>query len=100
MTTKTRSLSYPDVPSVGEVVPGYEFGVWFAYVVRKGTPADIIALLNREFNAALAEPKVTSGLAVLDSSPMPMTPGELNQFLIAETAKWNKVIKAANIKAD
>ena len=100
VTTKTRSLSYPDVPSVGEVVPGYEFGVWFAYVVRKGTPADIIALLNREFNAALAEPKVTSGLAVLDSSPMPMTPGELNQFLIAETAKWNKVIKAANIKAD
>ena len=98
VTTATRSKTYPDVPAVMELVPGFEFGEWFAYVVRKGTSKEIITRLNETINESLRDPKVIAGIAVLDGEPMPLSPAELNEFLAVETAKWDKVIKAANIK--
>ena len=66
----------------------------------RGTPAEIISKLNKEINAALADPKIKARLADLGAVPMPMTPAEFGKFIAAETEKWAKVIKAANIKPE
>jgi tripartite-type tricarboxylate transporter receptor subunit TctC len=100
VTTAARSPALPDVPTVAQSVPGFEASTWQGIGAPGGTPADIIMLLNKDINAALADPKIDARLADLGSVPAPMMPGDFRKFIVTETEKWAKVIKAANIKAD
>ena len=100
VTTANRWETLPDVPAIGEVVPGYEASVWNGVAAPRGTPQDIIETLNREINACLADPQVKERLIGLGSVPMPMSPAEFKRLLIDDTEKWAKVIRAANIKPE
>ena len=100
VSTASRSAVLPDIPTVGEFVPGYEASAWFGVGAPKNTPTDIIDKLNREINAGLANPKMKERLADLGGIPMPMTPVEFGKLIADETEKWSKVVKAAHIKAE
>ena len=100
VTTETRSEALPDVPTVGEFLPGYEASGWNGVGVPKGTPAEIIDKLNREINTALADPKIKARLADLGAIVFANTPAEFGKFIADETEKWGKVVRAANIKAE
>jgi tripartite-type tricarboxylate transporter receptor subunit TctC len=100
VTTAQRLDALPDVPTVGELVPGYSAIGWFGLSAPKGTPADIVGRLNQATNAALADPKLKARLADLGVEPMPMTPAEFGKFVAEDFEKWAKVIKTAGIKAD
>jgi tripartite-type tricarboxylate transporter receptor subunit TctC len=100
VTTAKRSEALPDAPTVGDFVPGFEASTWQGIGAPKNTPAEIVAKLNTEINAALADPKIKARLANLGSVPTPMSPVEFESFIVAETEKWGKVIRAANIKPD
>jgi tripartite-type tricarboxylate transporter receptor subunit TctC len=94
-----RSHALPDVPTLGEFLPSFEASGWQGLGAPKNTAPAIIDKLNREIDAALADPNFQTRLADLASSPMPMTPAEFGKFIADETEKWGKVIRAANIKA-
>jgi tripartite-type tricarboxylate transporter receptor subunit TctC len=100
VTTEERSKVLPDVPAVGEVVPGYEASTWYGIVAPKGTPTEIVDKLNKEVNAALADPKVLARIAALGGVPMVGTPASFAKFIADETAKWAEVVKKAGIKAN
>jgi tripartite-type tricarboxylate transporter receptor subunit TctC len=100
MTSAKRSPTLPDVPTVAEFVPGYEAIATDGLGVPKGTPAEIVTLLNQTVNAALADPKIKARLESLGGMPNPMSPEQFKGFIAAETAKWAKVLKFANIKLD
>jgi tripartite-type tricarboxylate transporter receptor subunit TctC len=100
ITTATRSAALPDIPTVGEFVPGYEVNVWFGVGAPKGTPAEVIDKLNKEINAGLADPKIEARLEDLGGIPMPMTPDEFGKMIAEDTEKWAKVIRAVNIKPE
>jgi tripartite-type tricarboxylate transporter receptor subunit TctC len=100
VTTATRLAAFPDVPTVGETVSGYEANGWSGVAVRKGTPSDVIDRLNREIDAGLANPTVKAQLEETGSVPMSLTPAEFGALLSTETEKWGKVIRAANIKPE
>jgi tripartite-type tricarboxylate transporter receptor subunit TctC len=99
VTSTVRSEALPDLPTIGEVLPGYEVIFVAALGAPRNTPAEIVERLNREINAALADPGVKARLADLGNEPMPMTPAGFGKFIADETEKWGKVIRAANIKA-
>jgi tripartite-type tricarboxylate transporter receptor subunit TctC len=98
VTSAKRSGALPDVPTVGESVPGFEATTWQGIGAPKNTPADIVGKLNQEINAALAEPVIKTRLATLGSVPAPMSPANFENLIVAETKKWAKVIREANIK--
>jgi tripartite-type tricarboxylate transporter receptor subunit TctC len=98
VTTATRSEALPDVPTVGEFVPGYEASSWYGVGAPKTTPADIIDKLNKEINAALAEPKMKARLAELGATALVGSRADFGKLIADETQKWGKVIRAANIK--
>jgi tripartite-type tricarboxylate transporter receptor subunit TctC len=100
VTSATRWAALPDIPTVGEFVPGYEAIGWFGLGAPKNTPAKIIDTLNREINAGLADPTMKARIADLGGSPMPMTPTDFGKFIADETEKWREVIQVANIKAE
>ena len=100
VTSATRSAALPDVPTVGEFVPGYEATAWFGIGAPKNTPADIIAKLNGEINAGLADAKIKERLADMGGEPMPMSTADFAKFIVDETEKWGKVVRAAGIKAE
>jgi tripartite-type tricarboxylate transporter receptor subunit TctC len=100
VTTATRLDALPDVPSVGEFLPGYEASGWQGVGAPKGTPGEIVDLLNKEINAGLADPATKARLADLGGVPMPMTPAEFGKFIADETEKWGKVVKLAGIKPE
>jgi tripartite-type tricarboxylate transporter receptor subunit TctC len=100
VTTTTRLEALPDVPTVAETAPGYEVLAWTGIGVPRGTPPAVIEKLNREINAGLANPDIKARLADLTTMPMVFTPAEFGAYLAAETEKWGKVIRAANIKAE
>jgi tripartite-type tricarboxylate transporter receptor subunit TctC len=100
VTTATRSDALPDIPTVGEFLPGYEVSNWYGLAVPRATAAEIVEKLNKEINAGLAEPKMKARLADLGGVPMPMSPAEFGKLIADETEKWGKVVRAANIKAD
>ena len=100
VTTASRSAALPDIPTVGEFVPGYEASAWYGVGAPKITPTEIIGRLNKEINAVLADPKIKDQLADLGFIPMPMAPAEFGKLIADETEKWAKVIRAANIKAE
>jgi tripartite-type tricarboxylate transporter receptor subunit TctC len=98
VTTSTRSVALPDIPTVGEFVPGYEAIIWYGLGMPMNTPAAIIDKLNKEINAALADPKLKARIADLGGVPMSMTTAEFDKFIAAETEKWGEVIRAGHIK--
>jgi tripartite-type tricarboxylate transporter receptor subunit TctC len=100
VTSATRAAALPDVPTVGEFVPGYEASQWFGVGAPKNTPGEIIDKLNRELNASLTDPKKQARIADLGGVPMPMTPDAFGKFIAEETEKWGKVIRTAGIKAE
>jgi tripartite-type tricarboxylate transporter receptor subunit TctC len=100
VTTSSRSDALPDLPTVGEFVPGYEASPWWGVGVPKDTPADIVEKLNKEINAALADPKMKARLAELGATPVTGSPADFGRLIADETEKWAKVVKFAGIKAD
>src|SRR5262245_40602874 len=100
VTTATRSDALPDIPTVGEFVPGYEASNWYGVGTPKNTPADIVDKLNKEINAGLADPKIKARLAVLGVTPLVVSPADFGKLIADETEKWGKVVRAANIKAE
>ena len=97
VTTATRSATLPDVPTIGESVPGFEASTWQGIGAPKNTPAEIVERLNKEINAALADPTIKARLADLGSMPTPMSSGDFQKYIVEETEKWGKVIRDAKI---
>ncbi len=100
VATPTRSQVLPDIPTLGEFVPGYEASGWQGIGAPRNTPIDIIDKLNREINAGIADPKLKARLADLGSTPLAGSPADFGKFIADETEKWSKVIQTANIKAE
>jgi tripartite-type tricarboxylate transporter receptor subunit TctC len=100
VTTATRLEVLPNVPTLGEFVPGYEAVLWQGIGAPKNTPTEIVEKLNKEINAALADPKMKARFADLGSVVLPGSPGDFGKLIADETAKWGKVIRAANIKLE
>ena len=100
VTGAKRVAAIPDVPTIGETVPGYEVSIWYVMAAPRRTPPEIVETLNQAVNAVLADPKLQARLAELGGEPMPMTPAEFGKLVAEETEKWAKVIRAANIKAE
>ena len=98
VTATTRSEVLPDIPTVGEFVPGYQATGWGGLGAPRNTPIEIVDKLNKEINAGLAHPAIKARIAELGSVPMPMTSAEFGKFIVEETEKWAKVIKFAGIK--
>jgi len=100
VTTATRLEVLPDVPTVGEFVPGFETSAWGGIGAPKGTPTEIIAKLNTEINAALADPTMKARIDGLGGRVFALSPAEYKKLLAAETDKWAKVIKSSNARPD
>ena len=100
MTSAKRSDALPELPTIGEYVPGYEMSAWFGVGVPKGTPAEVIDKINKEINAGLADPKMKERFTDLGGIAIGGSPADFGALIADETAKWAKVIRAANIKAD
>ena len=98
VTTASRQEALPDIPTVAEFVPGYEASAWYGIGAPDNTPVEISDRINKAIIADLADPKTKAQLADIGAEPMPMTPAEFGKFIAAETEKWGKVIRAANIK--
>jgi tripartite-type tricarboxylate transporter receptor subunit TctC len=100
VTTAVRSEALPDVPTVAETVPGYEASAYYGMSAPKGTPSEIIERLNKEINAALADPKVKARLAELGGMLIPGTPADFGKLVAGETDKWAKVIKTGGVSLE
>jgi tripartite-type tricarboxylate transporter receptor subunit TctC len=100
VTTATRWQGLPDLPTVGDFLPGYEASGWQGIGAPKNTPPQIIDKLNQEINAGLADPKLTARLADLGGTVLAGSPADFGKFIADEAEKWGKVIRAANVKAE
>ena len=100
VTTASRSEALPDIPTMGDFVPGFEIIFWYGIGAPKNTPAEIIDKLNREINAGLADPRRKARLADLGTAPLPMTPAEFGKLVAEDTEKWAKVVKFSGAKPD
>jgi tripartite-type tricarboxylate transporter receptor subunit TctC len=98
VTSARRLETLPDIPTVGETVPGYEASQWYGIGVPKATPAPIVDLLNKEINAFLADPKMKSKLVDLGGTELPGSSAQFAKMIADETEKWSKVVKFANVK--
>ena len=97
VTTAQRSDALPGVPTVAETVPGYEASAFFGMSVPKGTPDEVTGILNREINAALADPGMKAKLAELGGIPIASSPADFGRVVSEETEKWAKVIKSGGV---
>jgi tripartite-type tricarboxylate transporter receptor subunit TctC len=100
VTTTARATALPDVPTVSEFMPGFDAGDVLGVGAPRDTPAEIVDKLNKEVNAALADPKMKARFADLGGTPLALTPAEYGKLLADETEKWGKVIRSANIKSE
>jgi tripartite-type tricarboxylate transporter receptor subunit TctC len=100
VTTTARSPQLPDVPTLAETVPGYEASALFGMGAPKKTPPEIIAKLNKEINAVLAEPGIKAKLVDLGGEPLIGSPEDFGKMIVAETEKWEKVVKAAGVHVE
>lgn len=100
VTTAKRSEELPDVPTVGETVSGYEASAFFGFGVPHGTPKEIVDLLNKEINLALKDPTLLGKLKDLGGTPIPGSAADFGKLVADETAKWEKVVHAANLSID
>jgi tripartite-type tricarboxylate transporter receptor subunit TctC len=96
----TRSEALPDIPTMAEFLPDYEASGWFGIGAPKNTPAEIVAKLNEEINAALANPKIKTRLTDLGCTPLVGSPADFGKLIADETEKWGKVVRAASIKPE
>jgi tripartite-type tricarboxylate transporter receptor subunit TctC len=97
LTTASRADVLRDLPLLSDFVPGYEASQWYGIAAPQRTPAEIVDLLNREINAAFADPKMQARFADIGGEPLPGSPAEFRKLIAQETEKWAKVIKFANI---
>jgi tripartite-type tricarboxylate transporter receptor subunit TctC len=100
VTTAMRSEALPNIPTVADFVPGYEASAFFGIGAPKNTPTEIVEKLNKEINAALADPTIKARLAELGGTVLAGSPDNFGKLIAEETEKWGKVIRAANIKAE
>jgi tripartite-type tricarboxylate transporter receptor subunit TctC len=100
VTSATRSDLLPDVPAMVQFIAGYQATLWDGIGAPKNTPVDIVDRLNKEINAVLADPKMTTSLADIGAVAMPMSAGEFGKLVADETEKWSNVIRSANIKVE
>jgi tripartite-type tricarboxylate transporter receptor subunit TctC len=100
VSTAMRVETLPDVPTVGDFLPGYEASDWYGICAPKGTPAEIIVKLNTEINAGLADPKLKARLADLGGIMLAGSPAEFGKLIADETDKWGKVVRAAHMKPE
>jgi tripartite-type tricarboxylate transporter receptor subunit TctC len=100
VTTAIRSEALPEIPTMGEFVAGYEASGWFGVGAPKATPVEIVDNLNKQINAALADPKIKARLSDLGGTVLSLSPSNFGKLIADETEKWGKVIRAAGIKAD
>jgi tripartite-type tricarboxylate transporter receptor subunit TctC len=100
VTTASRSDALPDIPTVGDFIPGYEASTWCGIGAPKGTPAEVIDKLNKEINAGLVDPKVKARLANMGSTALPGSPADFGKLIAEETEKWAKVVKLSGAKPD
>ena len=100
VTSAMRWEAMPDLPTVGEFVPGYEISLWYGVGAPKGTPTEVIDKLNREINEILTDPKAKARLADLGGTVLAGSPADFGKLIAEETDKWAKVIKSAGIKLE
>jgi tripartite-type tricarboxylate transporter receptor subunit TctC len=100
VTTTTRAAVLPDVPTLGEFIPGFEASQWIGLVGPKGTPPEIVKTLNATINAGLADPKLKARFADLGGTVLPGSPDDFGKLIRDETEKWGKVIRQAKIKVE
>lgn len=100
VTTATRAEVMPELPPVADVVPGYETSQWYGLCAPKAVPEEIVARLNQEINAAIADPGLRKRLEALGGEPLPGTPADFGRLIAAETEKWARVVAAAGLKAE
>src|SRR5262245_33819581 len=100
VTTEAACEVLPGIPTVASFVPGFEASAWFGIGAPRGTPADVIHKLNREINAALADPKIKAQFAALAGAVLPGSPADFEKLIAAETEKWGKVVRASGARAE
>jgi tripartite-type tricarboxylate transporter receptor subunit TctC len=100
VTTAARADDLPETPPVGDFVPGYEASQWYGIAAPKKLPAEIVDKLNKEINAAIANPGMKARLAAIGGAPLPGSPAEFGKLVAEETEKWGKVVRAAGIKPE
>jgi len=100
VTTSTRFEGAPNIPTIGEVVPGYEASLWYGVAAHKNVPAEIVNRLSKEIGAALNDPKMRSRIADLGGSPLLGSPTDFGKLIASDADKWGKVVRAANIKPE
>jgi tripartite-type tricarboxylate transporter receptor subunit TctC len=100
VSTAMRAEALPDLPTVGDFLPGYEASDWYGICAPKGTPAEIVVKINAEINAGLADPRLKARLADLGGTPLPGSPAEFGKLIADETEKWGKVVRAAHMKPE
>jgi tripartite-type tricarboxylate transporter receptor subunit TctC len=100
VTTSARAEALPEVPTVADFVPGYESSQWYGVGAPKNTPVEIVEKLNKEINAALADPKMKARFADLGGTVLPGSPADFGKLIADETEKWGKVVKFAGIRPE
>jgi tripartite-type tricarboxylate transporter receptor subunit TctC len=100
VTSAARAEVLPELPTVADFVPGYEASQWYGLAAPKNTPAEIVGRLNKEINAAIADPGMKARLAAIGGEPLPGSPAEFGRLIAEETEKWGKVVRAAGIKPE
>ncbi len=98
VSTVDRSPVFPELPSISDFLPGYESSVWFGIAARRQTPAEIVELLNKEINAGLVDPALSARINEVGGMPLKGSSADFAKLLIGDSAKWSRVMKAANIK--
>jgi tripartite-type tricarboxylate transporter receptor subunit TctC len=100
VTTATRMPDLPEVPTVADTVAGYEASQWYGFAAPKNTPAEIVDKLNKEINAAIADPGMKAKLAAIGGDPMPGPAADFGRLIADETEKWGKVVRAGGLKPE
>jgi tripartite-type tricarboxylate transporter receptor subunit TctC len=97
VTTAARNFVFPDIPAIGEVLPGYEASVFYGVAAPRGTPGEIIGILNEALNGALSDPRIKARITDFGGEPMPMTAREFGKLVADETTKWEKVVEKVGL---
>jgi tripartite-type tricarboxylate transporter receptor subunit TctC len=100
VTSPQRWPTVPDVPAIAETIPGFEASVFYGMSAPKGTPPEIVAILNKAVNEVLKDPKLIERFATIGGVPKPMTPAGYGQLIADETAKWRKVVEFAGVSVE
>jgi tripartite-type tricarboxylate transporter receptor subunit TctC len=100
VTSATRSFVFPDLPTVGETIPGYDVSLYYGIAAPKGTPRDVVAVLNKAVNAALVDPKMKTRIAEFGGTPLALSPEGFGKLVADETEKWAKVVKTVGLSIE